>query len=208
MPRPARYATVSQHGDRPAVIARSPTPSSHETALSYYELDLLSNRLASSLLSLGVTKGDRVAVSLGNGAEFAARAVEAGAAAVISDRKLNLTVPTIVAKDPRRAYALAAATFWGAQPETCVAVTGTNGKTSVANFCRQMFAGAGRTSDRTSSRASRRRKERMRTRSAPARCWPASISCPRSSGRFCSSWASKTCPTRRLRGCSTSPSER
>ncbi|KAJ6790110.1 hypothetical protein PWT90_05641 [Aphanocladium album] len=65
-------ATVSQHGDRPAVIARSPAPSSHETALSYYELDLLSNRLASSLVSLGVTKGDRVAVSLGNGAEFAA----------------------------------------------------------------------------------------------------------------------------------------
>ncbi|KAJ4150486.1 hypothetical protein LMH87_011234 [Akanthomyces muscarius] len=66
-------ATVSQHGDRPAVIARSPpSPSSHETALSYYELDLLSNRLASSLTSLGVSKGDRVAVSLGNGAEFAA----------------------------------------------------------------------------------------------------------------------------------------
>lgn len=65
-------ATVSRHGDRPAVIARSPAPSSRETALSYYELDLLSNRLASSLTSLGVTKGDRVAVSLGNGAEFAA----------------------------------------------------------------------------------------------------------------------------------------
>ncbi|OAA54910.1 AMP-dependent synthetase/ligase [Cordyceps fumosorosea ARSEF 2679] len=65
-------ATVSQHGDRPAVIARSPTPSAHETALSYYELDLLSNRLASSLASLGVVKGDRVAVSLGNGVEFAA----------------------------------------------------------------------------------------------------------------------------------------
>lgn len=66
-------ATVSAHGDRPAIIARSPTPSaSHETALSYYELDLLSNRLASSLRSLGVSKGDRVAVSLGNNAEFAA----------------------------------------------------------------------------------------------------------------------------------------
>jgi UDP-N-acetylmuramoyl-L-alanyl-D-glutamate--2,6-diaminopimelate ligase len=37
--------------------------------------------------------------------------------------------------DPRRVYALAAAAFWGAQPKTCVAVTGTNGKTSVADFC-------------------------------------------------------------------------
>ncbi|KAG5972089.1 hypothetical protein E4U58_006960 [Claviceps cyperi] len=35
-------------------------------------LDLLSNRLASSLASLGVAKGDRVAISLGNTAEFAA----------------------------------------------------------------------------------------------------------------------------------------
>ncbi|KAM3552327.1 hypothetical protein MY1884_007265 [Beauveria asiatica] len=71
---PEHFAsTVSQHGDRPAVIARSPArAASHETALSYYELDLLSNRLASSLTSLGVTKGDRVAISLGNGPEFAA----------------------------------------------------------------------------------------------------------------------------------------
>src|ERR1044072_2355858 len=46
----------------------------------------------------------------------------------------------------RRGYALAAANFWGKQPQTCVAVTGTNGKTSVANFCRQIFARAGRTS--------------------------------------------------------------
>ncbi|KAK3177493.1 hypothetical protein K4F52_009744 [Lecanicillium sp. MT-2017a] len=65
-------ATVSQNGDRPAVIARAPSPASIETALSYYELDLLSNRLASSLASLGVSKGDRVAVSLGNCAEYAA----------------------------------------------------------------------------------------------------------------------------------------
>src|SRR5690606_15591315 len=34
--------------------------------------------------------------------------------------------------------------FWGAQPRTVVAVTGTNGKTSVATFCRQIFARLGR----------------------------------------------------------------
>ncbi len=81
-----------------------------------------------------------------DGASFAAGAVQAGAAAVIADRDLGLSAPTIVSKDPRRAYALAAAAFWGSQPQTCVAVTGTNGKTSVANFSRQMFAKAGRTS--------------------------------------------------------------
>jgi UDP-N-acetylmuramoyl-L-alanyl-D-glutamate--2,6-diaminopimelate ligase len=81
-----------------------------------------------------------------DGAAFAAKAVEAGAAAVIADQDLNLSVPTVVCRDPRRGYALAAANFWGRQPQTCVAVTGTNGKTSVANFCRQMFAGAGHVS--------------------------------------------------------------
>ena len=47
--------------------------------------------------------------------------------------------------DVRRAYALAAKAFYGAQPKTCVAVTGTNGKTSVATFCRQIFAALGHT---------------------------------------------------------------
>jgi UDP-N-acetylmuramoyl-L-alanyl-D-glutamate--2,6-diaminopimelate ligase len=82
-----------------------------------------------------------------DGAEFARKAVEAGAAAVLAGGAIpGLGVPVVVTPDPRRAYALAAAAFWGAQPATCVAVTGTNGKTSVANFCRQMFARAGRTS--------------------------------------------------------------
>jgi UDP-N-acetylmuramoyl-L-alanyl-D-glutamate--2,6-diaminopimelate ligase len=48
------------------------------------------------------------------------------------------------AGDLRRAYALAAAQFWAEQPETCVAVTGTNGKTSVAGFARQIYARLGR----------------------------------------------------------------
>jgi UDP-N-acetylmuramoyl-L-alanyl-D-glutamate--2,6-diaminopimelate ligase len=78
-----------------------------------------------------------------DGAEFATKAAAAGAAAVIAQRELDLPIPTIATADPRRAYALAAAAFWGAQPATVVAVTGTNGKTSVANFCRQIFVHAG-----------------------------------------------------------------
>ncbi|KAL6923357.1 hypothetical protein FSHL1_000604 [Fusarium sambucinum] len=70
---PEHFASVvSAHGDREAVIARTPTPHSHESTLTYYALDSLSNSLAHSLSSLGVRKGDRVAVSLGNGPEFAA----------------------------------------------------------------------------------------------------------------------------------------
>jgi len=79
-----------------------------------------------------------------DGRSFAPRAVEQGAVAVLAGREIEgLAQKTVIASDPRRAYALAAAAFWGAQPATCVAVTGTNGKTSVAAFCRQVFAGAG-----------------------------------------------------------------
>ena len=79
-----------------------------------------------------------------DGKSFAAGAVQAGAAAVIASGPIEgLNAPVIEAYDPRRTYALAAAAFWGKQPQTCVAVTGTNGKTSVATFCRQIFTRLG-----------------------------------------------------------------
>jgi UDP-N-acetylmuramoyl-L-alanyl-D-glutamate--2,6-diaminopimelate ligase len=49
----------------------------------------------------------------------------------------------VLAEDPRAAFAGAAALWFGAQPETMVAVTGTNGKTSVASFTRQLWAHLG-----------------------------------------------------------------
>lgn len=66
---------VSQHGDRPAVIAREAHASSataaKEIILTYATLDSTSSDLAHALRSLGVRKGDRVAVSLGNTVEHA-----------------------------------------------------------------------------------------------------------------------------------------
>lgn len=57
---------VRQYGDRNAVISR------HQgERLTYHELDLNSNVVAHGLQSLGVRKGDRVCVSLGNNLEFA-----------------------------------------------------------------------------------------------------------------------------------------
>ena len=41
--------------------------------------------------------------------------------------------------NPRRVFALAAARYFGKQPELAVAVTGTNGKTSVASFVREIW---------------------------------------------------------------------
>jgi UDP-N-acetylmuramoyl-L-alanyl-D-glutamate--2,6-diaminopimelate ligase len=83
--------------------------------------------------------------SRADGRSFIPTALEAGAAAVLApDDVADLTVPVVHASDLRRVYGLAAARFWGRQPPVCVAITGTNGKTSIATFCRQMFATLGR----------------------------------------------------------------
>lgn len=83
--------------------------------------------------------------SVADGRAFASKAVAAGAVAVLTGEALaDLGVPTIEVSDPRRAYALAASRFWGEQPATVVAVTGTNGKTSVAAFSRQIYNACGR----------------------------------------------------------------
>ena len=80
-----------------------------------------------------------------HGASFAAKAVELGAAAILTDRTgaaLIGAVPgvaVVIADDPREALARAAALWFASQPKTIVAVTGTNGKTSTATFCRQIW---------------------------------------------------------------------
>jgi len=75
-----------------------------------------------------------------DGRAFVAAALAAGAVAILAEAPVEAAgVPVVTVSDARRAYALAAAAFRGAQPGTCVAVTGTNGKTSVAVFCRQIF---------------------------------------------------------------------
>ncbi|KAI1821414.1 hypothetical protein F4861DRAFT_518881 [Xylaria intraflava] len=81
---PEHFASiVSKYGDQPAVMTRAPmptdpsalpstidpTPKPETTILTYASLDALSNTVAHSLRSLGVKKGDRVAVSLGNVSE-------------------------------------------------------------------------------------------------------------------------------------------
>jgi len=82
--------------------------------------------------------------SKADGRGFIESAIASGAAAVLApDDVEGLSVPVAHAGDLRRAYALAAAQFWGAQPQTCIAVTGTNGKTSVAGFARQIYARLG-----------------------------------------------------------------
>ena len=87
-----------------------------------------------------------------HGARFVPAALRAGAAAVLTDRAgaqtahaalAEAAVPVVVAEDPHQALAHAAALWFGAQPEMMVAVTGTNGKTSVASFTRQIWVALG-----------------------------------------------------------------
>ena len=88
--------------------------------------------------------------SAGDGRAFIPQALAAGAAAVLAPRDTpdfssrNGAAPLVRACDARRLYALAARRLQPAEPPTVVAVTGTNGKTSVATFCRQIFARLGR----------------------------------------------------------------
>ena len=83
-----------------------------------------------------------------DGRAFIPQALSQGAAAVLapSDTDAGLAPVLVTSGDVRRAYAIAARSFYGAQPAHCVAVTGTNGKTSVAAFCRQIWAAMGLTS--------------------------------------------------------------
>ena len=87
-----------------------------------------------------------------HGGEFIGPALRMGAAAVLTDATgariaaealAGSDAALVVAEDARAALAGAAALWFGAQPATMVAVTGTNGKTSVATFTRQIWAALG-----------------------------------------------------------------
>ncbi|MBF0664403.1 MAG: UDP-N-acetylmuramoyl-L-alanyl-D-glutamate--2,6-diaminopimelate ligase [Brevundimonas sp.] len=86
--------------------------------------------------------------SAADGRAFIPQALSQGAAAVLApaDTDAALAPVLVTSGDVRRSYAIAARSFYGVQPATCVAITGTNGKTSVAAFCRQIWASLGRSS--------------------------------------------------------------
>lgn len=84
-----------------------------------------------------------------DGLAFIPQAVAAGAVALLlpaeaPDAAVPPGVTTIRCADPRRALAVLAAAFHAPLPQAMTAVTGTNGKTSVAEFTRQIWAASGR----------------------------------------------------------------
>ncbi|MBN2972400.1 UDP-N-acetylmuramoyl-L-alanyl-D-glutamate--2,6-diaminopimelate ligase [Roseomonas aeriglobus] len=87
----------------------------------------------------GAFEGARV-----NGEDFIPAAVAAGAIAVVARPGVTVEGAVHIAADnPRERFAQLAARFFAPFPQTTVAVTGTNGKTSTVELTRQLWRFAG-----------------------------------------------------------------
>ena len=75
-----------------------------------------------------------------DGEDFIGPAIDRGAAAVVARPEARVErVPHLADAHPRRLFAKLAAKFYAPYPETVVAVTGTNGKTSTVEMTRQIW---------------------------------------------------------------------
>ena len=85
-----------------------------------------------------------------DGRDFIEQAIKRGAIAILTDDRAIGDIPENVAciqsEQPRQLYAQLAARLYERQPEHIVAVTGTNGKTSVASFTAQIWHALGQVS--------------------------------------------------------------
>src|SRR5215218_1872291 len=81
-----------------------------------------------------------------DGHDFAPEAVERGAVALVTQRRLDVGVPEVVVDDVRAAMGPAAARFYGDPTAELdvVGITGTNGKTTTAFLVRHLLEAAGR----------------------------------------------------------------
>ena len=81
-----------------------------------------------------------------DGHEFASRAVELGASALVVERPVDAGVPQVQVEDARAAMAPIAAVFNGDPTSelTVIGITGTNGKTTTAFLVRALLGAAGR----------------------------------------------------------------
>lgn len=87
--------------------------------------------------------------SQADGRHFIPEAIGRGAVAVLAPPGTGLHPPSqpvrlLTVDNPRRLFAQMAARFYRRQPATIAAVTGTNGKTSVVSFTRQLWVHLGR----------------------------------------------------------------
>ncbi|WP_102271549.1 UDP-N-acetylmuramoyl-L-alanyl-D-glutamate--2,6-diaminopimelate ligase [Cytobacillus massiliigabonensis] len=80
-----------------------------------------------------------------DGHDYAELAVQNGAAAIIAEKKMNLSVPVIVVPDSKRAMSVLADAFFG-QPSRklhLIGITGTNGKTTISHLIEKIISDSG-----------------------------------------------------------------
>lgn len=84
-----------------------------------------------------------------DGVHYIGDALQHGAVAILASQKMSVghdnkkNVTFITDENPRKKYAQIAASYYGLQPETIAAVTGTSGKTSTVHFCQQLWSLSG-----------------------------------------------------------------
>ena len=76
-----------------------------------------------------------------SGAKFINQAISKGASAIVSNKKIKnkKNIPIIIARDVRKSLSEACSNFFKKKPKNIIAVTGTNGKSSVAYFFYQIL---------------------------------------------------------------------
>lgn len=112
------------------------TGGTEDTIVTGFAID---NRKVAPGTVFGAFRGARF-----NGEDFIADAVASGAIAVVARPEVKVEGAAHIATDhPRTEFARIAARFFAPFPETSVAVTGTNGKTSTVEMVRQLWRMAG-----------------------------------------------------------------
>ncbi|MEN9718140.1 MAG: hypothetical protein RIQ99_1018 [Pseudomonadota bacterium] len=116
-------------------------PAGADAAVSGFAID---NRKVAPGTVFGAFQGASM-----NGEDFIPAAIAAGAVAVVARAEATVSGAIhIAAANPRQSFARLAAHFFTPVPDTIVAVTGTNGKTSIVEMVRQLWHMAG---DRSAS---------------------------------------------------------
>ena len=111
-------------------------PAGVDAAVTGFAID---NRKVAPGTVFGAFQGTAV-----NGEDFISAAIHAGAVAVVARAEARVEGAVhIVSANPRQTFARLAAQFFTPVPETIVAVTGTNGKTSTVEMVRQIWRMAG-----------------------------------------------------------------
>lgn len=119
-----------------AELAGIPIASPAEVQVTGFAID---NRKVAPGTVFGAFQGMSV-----NGEDFIPAAIAAGAVAVVARPQAVVHGAVhIKAENPRQVFARLAACFFTPVPETLVAVTGTNGKTSTVEMTRQIWRMAG-----------------------------------------------------------------